>query len=220
MGLRSPLTAEEIVAIARDGIKRIDTDVPLYVCPMLFGGSGFIYPDPDDTRFVMCIYENPLPENPSFTAMRSSFRRPSPETAPTQAKASSLYPNVGRAVLEAKKNGFDTGVMLDPLGHVAEFSYANLFMVKDGIVSTPAINGTFLNGITRQRVIKLLRSAGLEVQERTIRFEELLDADELFGTGNYYKVAPCVKLDGVNKPAGPITAQAAELYWAFAESGD
>ena len=96
--------------------------------------------------------------------------------APTGAKASCLYPNVARSVGEAQEKGFEVGVVLDPSGNVAEFSYSNLFMVKDGVVSTPVINGTFLNGITRQRVIKLLRDDGFEVVERTIDFPELLGA--------------------------------------------
>lgn len=138
--------------------------------------------------------------------------------APTEAKASCLYPNVARCVAEATKNGFDTGVVLDPDGNVAEFAYANLFMAKDGEVHTPAINGTFLNGITRQRVIQLLTDAGVAVHERAIKFDELEQADEIFGSGNYYKVAPCTKLGERNLQPGPVYTKARELYFAFAEN--
>ena len=139
--------------------------------------------------------------------------------APTDAKASCLYPNIARAVVEAKKKDFDTAVMTDPEGNVAEFAYANLFMAKDGEVHTPAINGTFLNGITRQRVIERLKSTGITVHERTITFAELEEADEIFGTGNYYKVAPCTRIEGRNLQPGPLYSKARELYFAFAEAG-
>ena len=108
--------------------------------------------------------------------------------------------------------------MLDPSGYDAEFSYSNLFMVKDGVVSTPVINGTFLNGITRQRVIKLLRDDGFEVVERTIDFPELLGADELFATGNYAKVRPCTKLEDREYQPGPMATRARELYFDFAKT--
>jgi branched-chain amino acid aminotransferase len=76
-------------------------------------------------------------------------------------------------------------------------------MVKDGVISTPVANRTFLNGITRQRVIRLLRDAGREVQERTITFDEVLAADELFSSGNYAKIKPCLKIEERTLPLRP-----------------
>ena len=138
--------------------------------------------------------------------------------APTEAKASCLYPNVARGVNEANEKGFDTGVMIDPVGNVAEFSYANLFVTQDEAVHTPAINGTFLNGITRQRIIELLRKDGIEVNERSIALEELTTADELFATGNYAKVMPCTRYEERNLQPGPMYKRARELYFRFVES--
>src|SRR3546814_10567161 len=82
-------------------------------------------------------------------ALPIARRRPAPDQAPTDAKAAALYANAGRALKEAHDKGFENAVMLDPIGNVAEFATANLFMAKDGVVHTPAPNGTFLNGITR-----------------------------------------------------------------------
>ena len=135
--------------------------------------------------------------------------------APTEAKASCLYPNVARGLSEANSKGFDTAVVLDPNGNVAEFSYTNLFMVKDGVIHTPKINGTFLNGITRQRTIALLRNNGYEVLERAISYNELFDANELFGTGNYAKLSPCIQIEDQNFLPGPIYSRARELYIEF-----
>ncbi len=89
---------------------------------------------------------------------------------PVDAKAGCLYPNNARALLEARSRGFDNCIVCDMLGNVAELANSNVFMVKDGVVFTPMPNGTFLNGITRQRVIELLRDAGVTVVETTLRY--------------------------------------------------
>jgi branched-chain amino acid aminotransferase len=102
---------------------------------------------------------------------------------------------------------------------VAEFATSNLFLVTaDGDVVTPALNGTFLAGITRARVIGLLGEAGVKVVERTVKPEELDTAREIFNTGNYGKVAPCTRYEARELPAGPIAKQARELYLAFTET--
>ena len=219
MGMAPDITGPEIEAIARDGIARFDAELELYVCPMFYPTDGFIVPDPATTHFVLTISEAPIPAPDGFSACISSFRRPGKDQAPTEAKAACLYPNVARAVAEARDTGFDTAVMPDPDGLVAEFAYANLFMVKDGAAHTPAINGTFLNGITRQRVIALLQEDGIAITERSITFDELKDADEIFGSGNYYKVAPCTRFGDRNLQAGPVYRRARELYFDFAKNG-
>ncbi len=217
LGMLPTHSAEEIERLSREGVGLFDEDAELYICPMYYAEDGFITPEPDSTKFVLSIYEAPLPEPKGFNACRSSFRRPAQDQAPTEAKASCLYPNVSRSVMEARKNGYDTGVVLDPAGNVAEFSYTNLFYAKKGVVHTPVINGTFLNGITRQRIIQLLKDDGIEVQERTIDYGELADADELFGTGNYSKVMPCVQLDDRHLQPGPLYQRARELYFGFSD---
>ena len=216
MGLAPALSGPEIEKIAWQGIRNFAEDAELYVCPMFYAEEGFIVPTPESTRFVMTVSPAPIPAPDGFSACLSSFRRPAADMAPTQAKASCLYPNVARTVAEATSKGFDTGIVLDPDGFVAEFAYANLFMVKDAEVFTPAVNGTFLNGITRQRVITLLKDADIPVHESTITFAELEEADELFGTGNYYKVAPCIRLEDRSLQPGPLYTRARELYFAFA----
>lgn len=218
MGMTSPVTGDEIIALAREGIARFDADAELYICPMLYPAGGFIVPDPASTQFVLHVGEAPLPEPAGFSACVTRFRRPASDMAPTEAKASCLYPNVARGVAEANERGFEAGVTLDPIGNVAEFSYANLFMAQDGAVHTPAHNGTFLNGITRQRVIQLLRDDGIEVVERTIKPAELNQADELFASGNYAKVMPCVRFEDHKMQPGPVYGRARELYFRFTET--
>src|SRR5262249_23009990 len=141
------------------------------------------------------------------------------ETAPTDAKAVCLYAQAGRANAEARSKGFDEAVMLDMLGNVAEFSASNLWIGKDGAAHTPIPNGTFLNGITRQRVIHLLRKAGIPVYERTLSYQDVLEADEVFSTGNYGKVLPVTRVEQRDLQPGPIFTRARELYWEFAHGG-
>jgi len=110
-------------------------------------------------------------------------------------------------------------VLLDPVGKVSEFTTSNLFYAKDGAVHTPIPNGTLLNGITRQRVVKLLRKAGIEVFERVVSWPEVLAADEVFSTGNYGKVIPVTRLETRDLQPGPLFKKARELYWEFAHGG-
>jgi branched-chain amino acid aminotransferase len=95
---------------------------------------------------------------------------------------------------------------------------SNIFMAKDGTVFTPMPNGTFLAGITRQRVKGLLRSSGISVIEKTLTYHDFEKADEIFATGNYSKVVPVTRIGDRTLPFGPIYTTARELYWKFAHS--
>ncbi|MEX0693351.1 MAG: branched-chain amino acid aminotransferase [Rhodospirillales bacterium] len=219
LGMTPTLSPAQIETIAWEGIGKFDADAELYICPIFYAEEGaVVMPDPASTQFSMVVRESAIPPFEGFSACLSSFRRPARDMAPTEAKASCLYPNVARSVGEAQQKGFDVGVVLDPNNNVAEFSYANLFMVKDGIVTTPAINGTFLNGITRQRVIRLLRDDGHTVEERSIDFAEVQAADELFATGNYAKVRPCTRIETRTLQPGPVATRARALYFEFAKT--
>jgi len=219
MQMKPTKTAEEIEALCREGIAKMGPEAELYVRPMFFvrKGLGAARPDPDSTDFVLAIYDTPLPGFVGFSATLAPFRRPSSDMAPTDAKAACLYPNGARATNWAIDRGFDNAVVCDALGHVAEFASANIMFAKDGVVVTPATNNTFLNGITRQRVIKLLREAGVTVEERTVKPEELETADEIFSTGNYAKVQPCTNYNGRALQPGPMARKARDLYFDWAE---
>jgi len=217
IGLAPKEGVEEIVRLSREGIRKFPDGTALYVRSMFFGEGGFIIPEPDSARFALVVHELPMPDDSGFTACRSTFRRPSPETAVTDAKASALYPNVARALAEAKERGFDNAVKLDLNGNVAEFATSNLFMVKGGVAYTPTPNGTFLNGITKQRVAGLLQADDVEVVECRITWNDLMAADEIFSTGNYGKVLPCVRLEDRDFAVGPVAKRARTLYFDFAK---
>jgi branched-chain amino acid aminotransferase len=219
MDLSPMLTAGEIEELCRDGIRRFPKGSDLYIRPFFFAEEGFILPLPESTRFALTLYESPMPKPHGFSICLSSYRRPAPDQAPTDAKASCLYPNSARALREALGKGFDNAVVLDPAGNVAELTTANLFIVKDGVAVTPAANGTFLAGITRARVMQLLRQGGVPVEERIVRWEEVLDADEAFSAGNYGKVLPVNRVEKRDLQPGPVYRRARGMYWEFAHGG-
>ena len=218
-GLKIIKTAGEIEELTREGIAKFPKGTALYLRPMFWAGDGFVDVDPETTEFSVSVYDSPMPAPKGFSATLSPFRRPSYEYAPTDAKAACHYPNSARAMRDAKSRGFDNAAMLDSLGNVSELSTANIWLVKDGAAHTPAPNGTFLNGITRQRVIALLRKAGVTVHERAIRWEEFLAADEVFSTGNYAKVMPITRVEQRHFQPGPVMQKARELYWEYAHGG-
>lgn len=219
LGLRCPLSVDQMEALVREGVAKFPADAELYIRPLVFGSEGFLIPVAEKSQFALTLFDAPLPPFTGFSACLSTLRRPQPSMAPTDAKASALYANSTRAMREAKERGFDQAIMLDAEGHVAEFAASNLFIVtEDGKVVTPALNGTFLAGITRARVMALLGKAGVQVEERTVKATELNTAREIFSTGNYGKVTPCTRYEERTLEAGPVARQARELYLAFTDA--
>jgi branched-chain amino acid aminotransferase len=209
------------IELAHEGIKRFDRDAELYIRPMYWAESGFgggVRFDPETTRWCLTIYEAPMPTPTGNSITLSPYRRPAADSAPTLAKAGCLYPNNSRAMIEAQGRGFDNCLLRDPDGHIAELANANIFMAKDEIVFTPLPNGTFLDGITRQRVIGLLRDAGVAVRETMLTYGDFQSADEIFSTGNYVKLAPVIRIDDRKLRPGPLYRLARELYWSFAHN--
>lgn len=215
------LPVEEWRVLVEEGLKKFGPDAALYIRPMYWAEEGFgggVRFEPSSTNWCLTIYEAPMPAPKGGAVTLSPFRRPTAETAPVGAKASCHYANGARALIEAAKRGFDNCLMRDMLGNIAEFANSNAFLARDGVVFTPAANGTFLNGVTRQRVIGLLRADGVEVIEATLGYEDFLRADEIFSTGNFQKVAPMSRIDDRLLEAGPMYKRARALYWDFAHS--
>ena len=220
--LQPTISAEEWIALAKGGVARFDGKTALYIRPMYWAeqeGPWVQAHVPESTRWCLSIYEAPMREPRGFSITLSPFRRPTFETMPVDAKAGCLYPNNARALFEAQARGFDNAILLDMNGNVAELATSNIFMVKDGVVFTPIANGTFLAGITRQRVINLLCADGVKVIEKTMRYSDFETADEIFATGNYSKVVPGTKIGDRMLKFGPIYLRARKLYWEYAHSG-
>lgn len=174
--------------------------------------------NPDSTQFALVVLQDRMPAPTGFSSCLSPYRRPSSDQAPTQAKASCLYPMSTLAVSEARRRGFDNAVMRSPDGTVAEFATQNLWLVKDGIYSTPVANGCFLTGITRNRVLQLLNAAGHRAEERVVTVEDLASADEVFSTGNHGKVLPVTRYGDRALTRHDATMVARSLYFEYAKT--
>jgi len=221
MWLKPFMSEEDMVELAREGVKKFKPGAELYIRPMYWAeqsGATSVPPDPESTRFCLSVYEAPLPAPTGVSITRSPFAKPLGITMPIDAKAGCLYPNNARALLEARSRGFDNCLLCDMLGNVAELATANVFMAKDGVVTTPMANGTFLNGVTRQRVLQLLRADGKDAREATLRYSDFDAADEIFVVGNFGKVTPVRRIDNRDLQPGPFYRRARELYWEFAHS--
>lgn len=219
MAMEPPVTAGEIFDIAKEGIRRFAPGAELYIRPMFWMEDGLMVLKPESTRFALVVQEIPLPPgDKGFSATLSQFRRPSPEQAPTVAKASCLYPQATLALREAMGRGFENAVMCDLMGNVAEFTGSNIFLGFNGELHTPIPSGSLLNGITRQRVISLMRGAGVTVVERAVRPQDVAEADEILSTGNYAKVQYISRYENRDLQPGPLFRKARELYFDFAKT--
>lgn len=141
----------------------------------------------------------------------SKWKRPSPDTIPSFAKASGLYMICTVSKHEAEAKGCSDALMLDYRGYVAEATGANVFFVKDGVVHTPKPD-CFLNGITRQTVMSMLQEKGIETVERHIELSELENFTECWLTGTAAEITPVGKIGEFLFEVGPITRDIASSY--------
>ncbi len=141
----------------------------------------------------------------------SKWKRPSPETIPSFAKASGLYMICTVSKHEAETKGCSDALMLDYRGFVAEATGANVFFVKDGEVHTPKPD-CFLNGITRQTVMRMLTEKGIKIVERHIELSELEDFTECWLTGTAAEVTPVGRIGDYEFEVGSLTKDIASSY--------
>ena len=144
----------------------------------------------------------------------SKWKRPSPETIPSHAKAAGLYMICTMSKHAAEAKGCSDAMMYDHRGYVAEATGANIFFVKDGEVHTPDPD-CFLNGITRQTVIQMLKDKGITVHERTIKPAELEGFEQCWLTGTAAEVTPVGQIGDHTFEVGALTRDIAESYEAL-----
>ena len=142
----------------------------------------------------------------------SSWKRIGPNTIPHVAKATGIYLNSMLAVMEAIRAGYDEAILLTADGYVADGSGENVFVVKDGTLTTPPLSTSILPGITRASVIEIARDLGYDVQEANLIRTDLGLADEVFMTGTAAEVTPVRSVDDVEIGVGPITLELQAAY--------
>jgi len=146
--------------------------------------------------------------------MVSSWQRVGPNTIPHTAKATGIYLNSMLAVHEAQRSGYDEAILLTHDGYIADGSGENVFVVSDGVISTPDLSASILPGITRETIIEIARSLGYTVQEKPLIRADLYTADEAFVCGTAAEVTPIRSLDDQEiGPPGPITLELQQAYW-------
>ncbi|MED7676944.1 branched-chain amino acid aminotransferase [Rhodobacteraceae bacterium IMCC15231] len=141
----------------------------------------------------------------------AKWRRPDPATAPSQAKAAGLYMIATMSKHAAEAKGCSDAMMFDYRGYVAEATGANIFFVKDSEVHTPTADA-FLNGITRQTVIAMLKEKGIRVIERHIMPEELEGFEQCWLTGTAAEVTPVGQIGDYHFDVGALTRDISESY--------
>ena len=164
-----------------------------------------------DPRLDLCIFAIPADTvrkhtSSSISVCLSRWRKLHPETVPVEAKVAANYLNGMLARQDAKRRGFDLGVMLDSHGFLAESSVESVFIVKDGVLLTPPL-GLILSSISRRSILEAAPTAGIKVVERPIRRQEILEADELFTSSTTCRVMPASRIEDrvLRKAPGPVS---------------
>ncbi|HEV3090616.1 MAG TPA: branched-chain amino acid transaminase [Candidatus Cybelea sp.] len=215
-----PCAPDELSQLTVELCRRNGFRSDVYIRPVLYKSEETFGVRLDDLEHDLFIVAFPnskyLDTNEGVKACVSSWRRLDDNAEPARAKITGSYVNSALAKSEARLSGFDEAIMLTDDGHVSESSAANLFVVRDGTVSTPGVAHNLLEGVTRKLVAQIIaRELGLPVVERTIDRTELYSADEIIMCGTGVGIAWLRSLDhriiGTGT-AGTVASTVARVY--------
>ena len=227
-----PDHSAEHLAEASKKVVRENGLASCYIRPMVLRGYGAPginpFASPIETYIVAWPWGAYLGEDALKNGVDvcvSSWLRAHPNTYPQRAKAGGHYLNAQLMKMEAVENGYLDAIALGPSGLVSEGSGMNLFLVRDGVIISPFLDGTSLEGITRDAIITMAGDLGYEVREQDIPRESLYTADELFFTGTAAEVTPIRSVDRITigpGTAGPISLALQKHFWETVrgENGD
>jgi branched-chain amino acid aminotransferase len=209
LGFKIPWTADEIDAASNE-VVRINNLTDAYVRPIAWRGTEALAVSPTGSSTHLAIAAWPWPTAFGEDRLRgirmchADWKRPSPETAPTEAKCSGLYVIGSMAKEKAELSGYDDALLLDWRGYVAEGTGANIFLVFDGELHTPVPEG-FLNGLTRKTVISLAKRRQIKLVERLIEPAELGRASEVLLAGTAAEVTAVREIGDYRFTPGQIS---------------
>ena len=196
-----------------------------YIRPLAYYGYGTMGLTPTNNKVDVSIscWEWEMGESKAgkFSGARckiSKWIRIDSKSQPMQAKSAANYSNAALARMEALNAGYDEAIMLNNKGQVAEGSAENIFVVKNGKITTPPLDADILNGITRDSAIKLLKSNKIKVIEKNIRINDLLKADEIFMTGTAAEVKSVTRVNRTKIGDGKIGEFTKELQDSFMDT--
>ena len=217
LGMKIPFTQDEINAACIEAAE-VQNIKDGYIRPVAFRGSEMMAVSAQNTKIHVAIavwewpsYFDPKEKLKGIRLAISDWKRPAPDTAPTQAKAAGLYMICTLSKHAAEAKGYADAMMLDYRGYVAEATGANMFFIKDGSLHTP-IADCFLNGITRQSVIAIAKAHQIPVIERHIQPEELAQFSECFITGSAAEVTPVSEVGPYHFKPGKLTETLMNAY--------
>jgi branched-chain amino acid aminotransferase len=220
LGFKIPFSPADIDA-AKKACIAANKLTDCYVRPVAWRGSEMMGVSAQKNAIHLAIatwewpsYFSPELKSRGIRMTFSKWRRPAPDTAPTNSKAAGLYMICTLSKHAAENDGYADALMLDYRGQIAEATGANVFLVQGGKVHTPKPD-CFLDGITRRTVIDLLRKRGHDVVERAIMPEELGKTDEVFITGTAAEVTPVGEIGQYNFQVGHVTRQMMDDYAAL-----
>jgi len=221
-----PYSRDEVRQAILDTI-RANGHPECYIRPVVFRGWGTFSLDgrscPTHVSIITVYMGKYLGEGALENGVDvgvSSWHRMAPNTLPAAAKIGGQYINSQLIVMEAVERGYTEGIALDVSGHVSEGSGENIFVVRNGRLSTPPLSNSILDGITRRCVLALAGEMGLEVREEPIPRELLYVADEMFFCGTAAEITPVRSVDGIvvgSGKRGPITARLQEAFFDIVE---
>ena len=195
-----------------------------YIRPIMYRGYSALgvnpLPCPVDAAIMVWewgAYLGPEAQDKGVDVCVSSWNRMAPNTFPAMAKSTANYANAALIKMEAVLDGYSEGLALDVNGYVSEGSGQNLFIVRNGVISTPPAAASILPGITRDSVMTIARSLGFEVREEMIPREMLYIADEAFFVGTAVEITPIRSVDRIVVGAGERGPVTAALHRAFFE---
>ena len=196
-----------------------------YIRPLAYYGYGTMGLTPTNNKVDISIscWEWKMGESKAgkFSGAKckiSKWIRIDSKSQPMQAKSAANYSNAALARMEAINAEYDEAIMLNNKGHVAEGSAENIFVVKNGKITTPSLDSDILNGITRDSAIKLLKSKKIKVTEKNLKISELLSADEIFMTGTAAEVKSVTRVDKTKIGNGKIGEVTKELQDSFMDT--
>src|SRR4051812_43317882 len=224
-----PFTRDQLMQACVD-VVRSNKMASCYLRPLVYLGYGALglgSLEPPVRTMVACYewgsYLGDEGLKKGIKVMISGFTRANSNAVMNKGKICGQYVTSVLAKRMAIKSGFDEALMLDPQGYVAEGTGENIFIVKHGVVRTPAISGAILAGITRDTAIQLLRERGVEVREEAIARDELYVADEVFLTGTAAEITPVRDIDHRKigrGEAGPVTRGLQEAFFSIVKGAD
>jgi len=221
LGCDFPHSLDKLVEIHLDLIKKNAPTCNSYFRPFAYVGNTSLGPNLHNVTLDYALYMIPLEEymplDKGLSLMVSSWRRIGDNSIPARGKFSGAYLNSAFARKEANDNGFDEAILLTELGHVCEGSAENIFIIRDGVLITPAPSDDILEGITRRTLLQLAKDNGIPVVERSIDRSELYVADEVFLSGTGCQLAWVRAIDRriIGTSIGPISKKLQDEYFAM-----